>query len=440
MSGDFPTAPKPLQGDKVLDEVRAWLARFLRTVTEADLDLIALWIVHTHLIEECYTTPRLVFDSPLPGAGKTTALEHITHLALAPVQMAVVSSPAMLARLLESEMRTILIDEADRALRPDAQGTPDVLAIVNSGYKRGATRPVLVPDKEKGWVAREMSTYSPVAMAGNSPNLPEDTRSRTIRVLLIPDRDGTVEESDWELIEPDAAKLKALIERWAGQVREQVATVRPPMPAGVTGRFREKWQPLARVAAAAGGDWPEKVDVMALADVEQVAADREDGLIVARPHIVLLGHLAEIWPEGKAFMPTTDLVGELIRRFPDVWGFTSSYGSDLTVQRFGRMLATNYKVNSTYPTPSHTGKKGYRARDLADVMGRMGFTLPYEPPERPQGPEHPDADREVREATEVREVQEGTPRAKCPDCGQKLLTHPSIKSGVCIPCSKKRAA
>jgi hypothetical protein len=46
-----------------------------------------------------------------------------------------------------------------------------------------------------------MSTYAPVAMAGNSPRLPDDTRSRAIRIPLLPDLDGTVEESDWEHIE-----------------------------------------------------------------------------------------------------------------------------------------------------------------------------------------------------------------------------------------------
>ena len=225
---DLPQRPE--WDREVLDDVREWISRFLRTVTDADLDLLALWIVHTHLINEVYTTPRLLIDSPVPGSGKTTALEHIFHLALRPVQMAVVSSPAMLARLLEAEMRTLLIDEADRSLRPDAPGTPDVLAILNSGYKKGATRPVLVPDKESGWKTKEMPTFAPVALAGNNPHLPDDTRSRTIRVLLLPDLNGTVEESDWELIEDDSKKLAGRIAAWADHVRAQVAANRPPMP------------------------------------------------------------------------------------------------------------------------------------------------------------------------------------------------------------------
>lgn len=52
-----------------------------------------------------------------------------------------------------------------------------------------------------------MPTFAAVVIAGNNPNLPEDTRSRIIRVLLMPDIDGQIEESDWELIEQDADAL-----------------------------------------------------------------------------------------------------------------------------------------------------------------------------------------------------------------------------------------
>ena len=52
-----------------------------------------------------------------------------------------------------------------------------MIGIINTGYRVGATRPVLVPTKGGGWDAKEMSTFAPVAMAGNNPNLPADTAS-----------------------------------------------------------------------------------------------------------------------------------------------------------------------------------------------------------------------------------------------------------------------
>jgi hypothetical protein len=116
-------------------------------VSDSDLDLLTLWAVHTHLVEETYYTPRLQIDSPVPESGKTTVIEHLERLCRRSIQMATVSSSAMLTRMLDKEIRTILIDEADRALDPKREGVNDTLAVINSGYKKGGTRPVLVPGK-----------------------------------------------------------------------------------------------------------------------------------------------------------------------------------------------------------------------------------------------------------------------------------------------------
>lgn len=259
---DAPVSPRggsgtgSVTGTDLFDEVRGWLARFISTVHPTDLDLLTLWAVHTHLAAETYSTPRLLLDSPVPGSGKTTTLEHLQRLCLAPVQMASLSSPAMLVRILDSGLRTILIDEADRSLAPDKDGIGDLLAVLNSGYKRGATRPVLVPSKEGGWHAKEMPTFAPVAMAGNSPTLPDDTRSRSVRVLLMPDSEGVCEESDWEWIEEEALELAGHIAAWADSVRDLVRQHRPVLPEQIKGRARERWAPLKRVAVAAGGAWP----------------------------------------------------------------------------------------------------------------------------------------------------------------------------------------
>ena len=126
-----------------------------------------MWTVHTYLVVELYTTPRLLIDSIMEGSGKSTVIDHLNRLCRSSVQAATISSPALIPRLLENRMRTILIDEAHRALRPDKPGVEDFLGIINTGYRYGATRPVLVPTKGGGWDAIEMTTFAPVAMAGN---------------------------------------------------------------------------------------------------------------------------------------------------------------------------------------------------------------------------------------------------------------------------------
>jgi hypothetical protein len=114
-------------------------------------------------------------DSPVAESGKTTVIEHLQRLCLRGVQIASLASPALLTRMLDIERRTILIDEADRSLNPDKEGIADLMSIINTGYKRGATRPVLVPGGNNRWEVAEMPTFAAVAMAGNNPNLPAPT-------------------------------------------------------------------------------------------------------------------------------------------------------------------------------------------------------------------------------------------------------------------------
>ena len=120
-----------------LNRIRAWLQRFICPMDRRDLDLLALWIVHTYLVDETYTTPRLLIESPVPESGKTTVLEHAERLCQHPLQMATVSSPAMLTRALEKGMRTILIDEADRSLNPDKPGIDDLIGSAELRLQEG---------------------------------------------------------------------------------------------------------------------------------------------------------------------------------------------------------------------------------------------------------------------------------------------------------------
>lgn len=362
----------------VLNRLDDWMARFIRTTSAEDIHLLSLWAAHTYVCMETYSSPRLQLDSVMPGSGKTTVLEHLHRFTNHPVQAASLSSPALLARMLDKGIRTILIDEVDRSLDPKKPGVEDLIAILNSGYKRGATRPVLVPSKGGEWDVKEMPTYSPVAMAGNAPHLPDDTRSRCIRVLLMPDLHGTVESSDWEDLEEDAALLQAELQAAMDGCRDLVKAARPELPEGCTGRMREKWNPLARVAAVAGGEWPGIVAVLIRRDMEEQQMERDDGLANLPPRVHLLHDLATIWHESEPFIPTAQIIAKLQTEDPDRWGITSIRGKPLTAQGMGRMLS-QMKV---YAGKDNTGNvRGYHRGALVQVWQRFNITYTSEPPE-----------------------------------------------------------
>jgi hypothetical protein len=375
----------------VLNRILLWLTRFICPMDPRDLDLLTLWMAHTHLVEETYTTPRLLIESPVPESGKTTVLEHLERLCVKPIQMATVSSPAMITRVLDNGVHTLLIDEADRSLSPDKPGIDDLIAVLNSGYKKGATRPVLVPIKGGGWDTAMMPTFAPVAMAGNQPKLPDDTMSRIIRMLIMPDHDGTVEDSDWELIEAEAEDIATELALWADEVREQVrAGERPTLPEGAKARTKERWLPLKRVAVAAGGRWPEVVDQLVELDLERMRLDREEGILNEKPHVALLRNIAEVWPEGETFLTTDDIIYMLAARFPTSWGTSDRYPKGLTAQRLGRMLVKNYGVYSSRPD-TH-GARGYVASSFSRALRSVRMAPLFEPdkPAEPDKPDKPD--------------------------------------------------
>lgn len=368
-SGGPNGAPDEVNGAELLDELEKWFGRFIRVTFEGDLALLGLWTVHTHLAVELHTTPRLQLDSIMPESGKTTVLDHLFRLSHKPIQMASTPSPALIPRLLERELRTLLFDEIDRTFRPDGPGTPDLLAIINSGYRVGATRPVLVPTKGGGWEANEMPTHAPVAMAGNSPNLADDTKSRCIRILLMPDVDGSIEDSDWELIEDEARRLHDKIAEFADQVRGRVKGLAVDLPTKCIGRTKEKWRPLKRVAVVAGGRWPAVVDDLIAQGLGEDAAEREAGLRNLPPGMVLMADLYSVWPDHDDLVATRDLLAKLIAHNPDYWGAQSAYGKALTEHRFGKLISQASKVTSR--RPGGRGPRGFVRSQFLPVWQRL---------------------------------------------------------------------
>lgn len=358
-------------GAQILDEIERHFGRYICTTDDADLSILTLWAASTWVATELYTSPRLLIDSIIPGSGKTTVLDHLHRLCCRSVQAASISSPALLPRILEHGIRTILIDEVDRSLSPNKPGVEDLLGILNSGYRRGATRPVLVPSKGGEWKVNEMPTFAPVAMAGNSPRLPDDTRSRSIRILLMPDLHGVVEDSDWELIEDDVLALQDRLVAWAELIRPTLASQVVDVPEHCKGRNKEKWKPLKRIAAAAGGHWPEVADELIRRDLAQQDAENEAGLKAQPPGMAMMHDLAKVWPNGETFVSTEILVTKLVAHSPEMWGLNSSYGKQLTARRMGQLVSQASKVTSS--RPGGRGPRGYLHDHLAPVWHRLGI-------------------------------------------------------------------
>lgn len=364
---------------EVLGRVRAHLTRYIRTMDPRDITLLTLWAAHTHTLADSFTSPRLIIDSLMPQSGKTTVLEHFERLCRDPV-LAVGLKDTTISRMFTDGPRTLLLDEVDRQLDPKQPNTELIISIVNVGYKRGAKRPVTVMKGNVGEIV-EMPLYGAVAMAGNTPNLADDTRSRAMRILMLPDLDGSVEWSDWEEIEADVIALgQDLAQVLAAESENVRAAKSAALPSGCTMRAAERWRPLFRIAVAAGPDWEESCRELITRDLAEAQAENEDGTQSQRPHLTLLIDLAGAWPEGRDHWPSSEIVRALMESNPEYWGELSAYGRSLTTKRLGNLLA-KMKVHSFKNGQQQRGYSRAQLSPLWLAIPQLREPNPFDNPE-----------------------------------------------------------
>jgi hypothetical protein len=65
--------PDAVAGDALLDDLAATITRHVG-LPDGGADAVALWTVHTHLLDAAYRAPRLAITSPTRECGKSTLL------------------------------------------------------------------------------------------------------------------------------------------------------------------------------------------------------------------------------------------------------------------------------------------------------------------------------------------------------------------------------
>ena len=360
------TVPEDAELAGLLDTLQDWFRTYVYARSDHAYTVLALWVMHTHTMSTFTTTPRLLLTSPVPGCGKTTALEHIGALSLNP-QMASYVTPALMARVVSAQQTTMLLDETDNLLNIKREGIGDLLAVLNSGYRRGGSRPVLSPDKGAGgWKVEQMTTYSAVALAGIGDHLPDALQSRTITIELDKALPGQVTDTAWDILEPDALSLKTALGEWA----EQHPHLQPPAVPGLHGRDREIWLPLFTLANAASPTWQDAAVQAWQSLAKDAAASQELNPMTQKEQI--LRDLATLWnDEGNpvdaaAFVSTSRLLSGLEALDPGVWGPEARYGS-ISGKRLGALLNA-YGVRPD--RNKERTQRGYFWADIAAAVSR----------------------------------------------------------------------
>jgi hypothetical protein len=353
---------------ELLDDVHAFLGRFVIYPSEHAKVAHTLWVAHTHLMDEWESTPRLAFLSPERECGKTRALEITVLLVPRPV-MSYNNTPAYLFRKIgdSAGLPTILYDELDTVFGDKAKGDSEGLrGLFNAGHRRGAAagRCVTRGDKIE---TEDFPAYCALALSGIG-NLPDTILSRSVIVRMRRRRrDEDVEAFRTREHTPEGHPLRDKLAAWADTVRTEISKARPKMPDGIEDRSADVWEPLLAIADEVGGHWPERARVAAVA---LVALSKEDGggSLGTR----LLHDLRPMF-ENEEKHHTSSIINYLINREEAPW--SSIKGKQIDSKMLADYL-NPYGVFSKDVRIGNTVKKGYYKKDLHDAFERYLTPLP----------------------------------------------------------------
>lgn len=268
-----------IPGDQLLDLLRdGYFGHYARLPSPAALDAVTLWGAHCWMRDEngvlvFRATPRLYVLGSEPGCGKSHLLELLMRVVPCCYGLDLEPTAPGLVYTLSREHATVMLDEGDVLF--GAGGRKEaVRAIINGGTYRFGTYL-----NGKGAKATRVPVFGPLALAGLDTlekNTGESLKALLSRGVKIRMEKASGEDRAPKLTrqgEGAAEKAKMWLERWAAQVRDEVADADPEVPEGIEGRTEDIWAPLLAVADAAGGSWPDRARAACI----ELALGKPDG-------------------------------------------------------------------------------------------------------------------------------------------------------------------
>lgn len=307
------SVPAPSPGDSedvaqvaagLLDEVVAFVRRYVVLPADYLYDAVALWILHAHAVASFDITPRLAFKSPEKQSGKSKALSVLE--ALCPNTVGTVNiSTAALFHVIDQESPTILFDEVDSvftATKSDP-GQEELRGLLNAGFQRGTG--VWRSEPGRNGKAYKREVFAAVALACIGA-LPDTLESRSI---IIPMRRRTLDESIESFrvreVTEKAAPLVKRLAAWAAKNEDKLRAARPEIPKGIDDRAADCWEPLLAIADLFGPLWSARARQAAV----EIAAGRIDE--DQSTGVQLLLSIREVFTDDYGAMHSSDLVTRL---------------------------------------------------------------------------------------------------------------------------------
>jgi hypothetical protein len=245
-----PAEPIAADMPALVDNIAAFIGRFVFLRNEAIYLLIALWIMGTHVYEDFDFFGYLFLHSPEPATGKSRLLEVLDLLVFRSSGLQVSPTEAVLFR---TGSCTQLLDEVDTWADREVQ----LRAVLNAGFKKGGFVTRVEKSAEGELTPKRHHVYCPRALAGIGPTiLSPATRDRTFMVKMERrTKDERGERFRAGKVGPEAQALRQSIEKWTKahrqEIREQYDNETFPYLERLSERTMDIASPLAAILEVA---------------------------------------------------------------------------------------------------------------------------------------------------------------------------------------------
>jgi hypothetical protein len=265
-------AAGPVDGAQVAETIATFFRQFF-VLAEAYFVILAIWTLHTHVFEAFDYTPYLSITSPTKRCAKSNLCSALGVLVARPWKTQSVSVAA-LARKVEKERCTMILDEADQAFKGPAEYTSALQGVLNSGFEQGGVYSRCVGEGTS-MESKDFSTFCPKVIAGIK-RLPDTVTDRSIPLRIQRKRREQVERFRSRKYKPEGAVIKKQAEIWAAGVRAEIGFHQPQVIEELNDRAWDVCEPLMAIAERIGQGWDEKLRVALLAVFGSESAEDDD--------------------------------------------------------------------------------------------------------------------------------------------------------------------
>jgi len=272
-------AAGPVDGAQVAETIAGFFRRYF-VLAEAYFVILAIWALHTHIFECFDYSPYLAITSPTKRCAKSNVCSALGVLVARPWKTQSVSVAA-LARKIEKEHCTMILDEADQAFKGPAEYTSALQGVLNSGFEQGGTYSRCVGEGTS-MESKDFSTFCPKVIAGIK-RLPDTVTDRSIPLRIQRKGKEQVERFRSRKYRPEGAVIKRQAEIWAAGVRADIAFHQPQTIEELNDRAWDVCEPLMAIAEHIGQGWDVRLRAALLKTFgSESAEDNDTGIQLLR--------------------------------------------------------------------------------------------------------------------------------------------------------------